>query len=108
MPLIQKFTYTWPEGTTPIELNNWIKTLSKEEQDEYWEGRRNGDRLRQLAISEGRLVLHFPPGDSDGAYIWKDNESFSVGKENDPIWEKYWQRWMDETGVIFKIDLIEK
>ena len=102
MPLTQKFTYTWPEGSTRMEMHDWLKTLSQSEQDEYWEGRRNGDRLRQMAIDEGRMIM------KEGAYEWKDAESFAIGKENDPIWEKYWMRWQTETGVVFTINLIEE
>jgi len=102
MPLIQKFTYTWPTGTTPIEMNDWLKTLPQSEQDEYWEGRRNGDRLRQIAIDEGRMILR------DGAYEWRDADAFAIGKENDLTWQRYWQRWQDETGVKFRVDLIEQ
>ena len=103
MPLIQKFTYTWPEGSTPIEMDNWLKTLPQSEQDEYREGRSNGDRLRQIAIDEGRMIIK-----DDGAYEWKNAEAFAINKENDPIWEKYWRRWQIETGVIFKTEMIEE
>jgi hypothetical protein len=82
-------------------MHDWLKTLPQSEQDEYWEGRRNGDRLRQIAIDEGRMIV------KEGAYEWKDTESFDIGKENDPIWEKYWMRWQAETGVEFKIEIIE-
>ena len=102
MAIIQKFEYIWPTGTTPIEMNDWLKTLPQLEQDEYWEGRRNGDRLRQIAIDEGRMILR------DGAYEWRDADAFAVGKENDPTWEKYWRRWQAETGVKFRSRLIEE
>ena len=102
MPLIQKFTYTWPEGSTPLLLENWLLTLPQEEQDEYWESRRNGDRLRQIAIDQGRLIV------KDGVYVWKDTKAFDMGKENDLVWENYWRRWQAETGVIFKSEIIEE
>ena len=102
MAIVQKFTYAWPEGKKSIQMNDWIKTLPQAAQLEYWESRRNGDRLRQVAIDEGRLVLR------NGSYVWKDMDSFKIGKENDLVWEKYWRRWMDETGVIFTVDLIEE
>lgn len=102
MPLIQKFEYIWPEGTTPIELDDWLKTLPQSEQDAYWEGRRNGDRLRQIAIDAGRMII------KDGMYVWKDIDAFNIGKENDMTWQTYWQRWQDETGVIFRPHIIHE
>jgi hypothetical protein len=102
MAIVHKFIYTWPEGTTPVEMNDWLKTLPQSEQDEYWEGRRNGDRLRQIAIDEGRMIMR------DGAYEWRDAESFALNKENDPTWEMYWMRWQAETGVIFTSEIIEE
>jgi hypothetical protein len=102
MPITQKFIYTWPDGSNQIEMIDWLKTLPASDQDEYWEGRRNGDRLRQIAIDEGRMIL------KDNAYMWRDAESLAVNKENDPIWEKYWLRWQHETGVIFSIETIEE
>jgi hypothetical protein len=83
-------------------MHDWLKTLTQSEQDEYWEGRRNGDRLRQIAVDEGRMII------KDDAYEWRDAESFAVGKENDLIWQTYWDRWRAETGVIFSVELIEE
>ncbi len=97
MTVTQKFHYEWPEGTTPVSFNKWLLTLTKEEQDEYWVGRKNGDRLRQIAIDEGRMIID----PQTGFYVWTDQASFEKGKENDPIWEKYWMRWQQETGVKF-------
>ena len=57
MALIQKFIYTWPEGDTRIEMHDWLKTLPQSDQNVYWEGRRNGDKLRQIAIDEGRMIM---------------------------------------------------
>jgi hypothetical protein len=99
--VLQKFTYTWPEGKEKIEFRDWLRTLSQEEQDEYWAGRRNGDRLRQIAIDEGRLEVI-----ADG-YLWRDEEAKKIHKENDPVWLKYWLRWQDETGVVFSSEYIE-
>ena len=102
MAIIQKFIYTWPEGTVEIPFLDWINALPLSEQQEYWEGRRNGDRLRQIAIDEGRMIM------KDGAYEWRDAEAFAAGKENDPTWERYWRRWQAETGVVFTIEIIEE
>jgi hypothetical protein len=98
MTILQKFEYTWPEGADQIEMYDWLKTLPQSEQDEFAEGQRNGERLRQIAIDDGRMIVR-----ADGNYEWRDAEAFAVGKQNDPIWQKYWKRWQVETGVIFSI-----
>jgi len=98
MKILQKFEYTWPEGTEQIEMYDWLKTLPQAEQDEFAEGQRNGERLRQIAIDDGRLIVR-----DDGNYEWRDSAAFAVGKQNDFIWQKYWKRWQVETGVIFSI-----
>ena len=102
MAVIQKFIYTWPEGTVEISFQDWIDALPLSEQQEYWEGRRNGDRLRQIAIDEGRMIIR------DNAYEWRGTEEFAVNKENDPTWERYWLRWQVETGVVFTMKIIKE
>ena len=100
--IVQEFKYEWPPGSRKIEFRHWLKTLTVEEQNEYWQGRANGDRLRQIAIDEGRLKLE------QDSYVWKDQPAFEKFKENDPIWEKYWRRWQEETGVKFIVTVKER
>ena len=102
MSVIQQFEYTWPEGTTPIDFHPWVATLTQAEQDEFAQALARQQAFRQQWIDDGSLTL-VPDG-----YEWKDAESFAIGKENDPIWEKYWMRWQTETGVVFTINLIEE
>ena len=109
MPLVQQFIHTWPDGSTPISIEDWLLTLPQSEQDEYQESRRNQDRLRQVAIDEGRMIMtDFNNATGWGTYVWKDAEAFDVGKQHDPIWLRYWQRWEKETGVIFTMETIEE
>jgi hypothetical protein len=107
MSLTQKFKYKWPSESTPIQFEDWVKTLSQSEQDEYQESKRNQHRLRQVAIDEGRLIMTDSVNDG-GVYIWKDAEAFAIGKEYDTTWLKYWYRWEKETGVIFTTEIIEE
>jgi hypothetical protein len=102
MSVRQTFSYEWPAGTTPIYLDEWIKTLPIAEQQEYASGRANGDQLRQQAINEGRLTIL-----ADGSYQWTDQQAFEQHKKNDQIWEKYWNRWQSETGAKFVCKVIQ-
>lgn len=97
MAVIQKFEYTWPEGTTPIWIDEWIKTLPQEQQDEYAAGQANGEILKQQAIDAGLMTVA-----DDGSYVWRDQEAFNINKQNDLVWQRYWQQWQDETGVKFR------
>ena len=79
-----------------------MQTLTPEEQEEYRLGRENGDKLRQVAIDQGKLFI-----DKNGFYHWKDQTAFEENKQNDERWEKYWLRWQQETGVKF-LPIIEE
>ena len=103
MAPIQKFIYTWPDGTTPIDFHAWVATLSKEEQDEFAQSLARQLAFRQQSIDDGLLALVPEVG-----YKWKDKDTMNIGKPTDPTWHRYWNRWQDETGVIFKIEIIEK
>ena len=94
MPVVQKFVYTWPPGTKEIWFEEWLKTLSKTDKEEFDQGRAKGEAFRQQAIDSGRMIIN-----EVGDYVWKDSQS--AYKENDPTWEKYWKRWQKETGVHF-------
>ena len=103
MPILSKFVYTWPDGTTPIEFYAWVTTLSKEEQDEFAHALTRQFAFRQQSIDEGLLVLVPEVG-----YKWKDKTTLDIGKPTDPTWQRYWQRWQAETGVIFSVEMIEE
>ena len=101
MAVIQKFIYTWPEGTTPIHLAPWVATLTQAEQDEFIQAQERQKAFRQKLIDEELLEL------VDEGYQWKDKTTLDIGKPTDPIWLIYWNRWIRETGVIFSIEVIE-
>ena len=106
MALIQKFTYTWPDGTdleNLVWIENWVATLSQTEQDEFAQAIANQNRLRQIAIDEGRMSIA-----DDGSYVWADQAAFDTNKETDLVWQSYWFRWKEAVGVTFQIDLVEE
>ena len=97
MPTLSKFIYTWPYGTTPVMIHDWITTLSKEEQDEFRLADIRQKEFRQLIIDQENLKL------TNDGYVWKDK----VGKPNDPTWLIYWNRWRIDVGVQFTVDHTE-
>ena len=102
MPILSKFVYTWPDGTVPIMFYDWVNTLSKEEQDEFRLGDIRQKEFRKIVVEQGNMQI------TNDGYVWKDKDTMNIGKPTDPTWHRYWNRWQDETGVIFKIEIIEE
>ena len=100
MPILSKFIYTWPEGSTPIMFYNWIKTLSKEEQDEFRLADIRQKEFRKIVVDQGNLEI------TDDGYVWKDADAEKVNKPHDPTWQIYWARWINETGVQFSYTIV--
>jgi hypothetical protein len=91
MSIEWQFEWFTTDGGPFISLQDWIKTLSAEEQIEFYDADRRQKSNRQEKINEGNLIV-------DGSnYIWKDEQAETVNKENDPIWSEYWVRWQIET-----------
>jgi len=88
---------TYPSGDTASSQDDWIKTLTVEEQLEYYAADKRQKQFRQDAVDEGRLVVD----DTLGQYIWKDKDAYHVNKPSDPVWMKYWGRWIEEENIIF-------
>jgi len=103
MKILQKFEYTWPEGVTPILFQNWAATLPQAEQDEFALASDRQTEIRQQWVDDG--LIEKVPGTG---YIWKDQATFDVNKPVvDPTWQKYWNRWIEETGVTFSYSISE-
>jgi hypothetical protein len=102
MTVTQIFIYTWPEGTTPIAFQDWIKTLTQAEQDEFAQSLARQLEFRQKCIDDGLLEL---ANDAD-RYVWKDEDAFKTNKPTDHIWSVYWEKWIKETGVQFSYDVL--
>jgi hypothetical protein len=102
MTVVQKFEYDWPEGVTPIDFVSWTQTLSQEEQDEFSEARRRQESYRQEAIDAGRMQM------IDGTYVWVDQTAAKLNKKSDPIWVRYWRRYLKETQTRFSTILEEQ
>ena len=98
MPILSKFIYTWPDGTIPIMFYDWINTLSKEEQDEFRQADVRQKEFRKQVVDQGNLEV------TNDGYVWKDKDALTTNKPTDTIWQMYWNRWINETGVQFTIE----
>ena len=87
MPILSKFVYTWPDGTTPIMFVDWADIRQKE--------------FRKQVVDQGNLKV------TNDGYVWKDKDTLNTGKPTDPTWQMYWNQWIDKTGVQFTIEQTE-
>lgn len=93
MPIRQHWEFIWPSGIQ-ITFLQWIETLSNEEQEEFRAAKTRQHEHRQKVIDEGRMTM--PPGQHQ-VYEWRDQAAREQGKPNDPVWLKYWERYLRET-----------
>jgi hypothetical protein len=93
MPIKQTFQF----DNSSITIWEWSKTLPEVEQQEFKDSERRQHAFRDRAIAEGLMQK---VGDN---YIWRDEEAKQINKPHDPVWFKYWERYLQETGTEFSI-----
>jgi hypothetical protein len=102
MPLFEKYSYIWKNGPpSSVILENWVLTLSQEEQQEFSKARERQYAYRQVAMDKGNMEI-VPEG-----YKWRDEDAHTENKPNDPIWVKYFERWLSEHDGKLVIEIIE-
>jgi len=125
MPVIQKITYfkdgqelVWDTApslsdlfgnltttnsnvtVTVMSLNDWVKTLTTEEQAEFAEAEARRFANVQSRIDSGHITSNVITN-TDGV-VWNANSESAVTEiksEPDPVWFAYWERWQSETGI---------
>ena len=97
MPIKQQFIYEWPEGSKPMDIDEWVGTLSDDEQIEFLEARSRQVAYRQKVINEGKMKMVPYQG-----YIWKDAEARTNNKPMDDVWLSYHTRFIKENNIKFK------
>jgi RimJ/RimL family protein N-acetyltransferase len=112
MPVKMEFSYASNnEGEVPVELHDWIKTLPFDEQQEFNEAEARQIAFRQEAIDRGDMIIEVadtsdkPLGwkSTLSNYVWRDAETEKKGKEHDPAWLVYWNRYLTECNIKFNI-----
>ena len=101
MPVVQKFTYSWPPGVTPMTHYQWLNQLPADEQARYKEAEKRQHDFRQQVIDSGKMSV-----DHD-TYTWSDAEAAKQNKPNDPVWLEFWNRYLEETQTIFNCEYID-
>jgi hypothetical protein len=106
MPTIKKFNYTWADGVTPVNFMDWINALSPAERLEFDLAEARQAETRQKHQDQGNLVV----GESieSPQHVWQDEESAKTGNKSDPVWTRYFDRYLAETNTTFTITYEEQ
>ena len=87
-----------------ITLDEWVTTLSQEEQEKFQRAQIRQRKFRQDAIDKGNMIIS--KGDANTnkeSYIWKDKETARVNKKTDGTWLFFWNRYIAENNLKFEI-----
>jgi len=87
-----------------ITLDEWVTTLSQEEQEKFQRAQIRQRKFRQDAIDKGTMIIS--KGDentNEESYIWKDEETARVNKKTDGTWLFFWNRYIAENNLKFEI-----
>lgn len=107
MPVRHEFKYTGPDGKPAVPFTDWLQTLTESERQEYLAAQERQLTIRQDYVDSGALIVDDCDPENHG-YVWSDSEAAKINKPNDPVWQKYWDRYIAETGTVFEIvEIIE-
>lgn len=97
MPIEQKFIHEWPEGSTPIDIDDWVRTLPENQQKEFLAAKVRQIALREKGLRNGSLVEI-----KDYTHVWKDEAAKEINIQSDKVWLKYFRKYINENGITFK------
>lgn len=106
MPTIQKFNFSWPEGVEPVNFRQWVNNLSPAERLEFDLAEERQQEIRKQKEDQGKLTVS--ESIESPAHIWADAESAAARTLSDPVWERYYKRYLDETKTILTITYEEQ
>lgn len=98
MPVRHRFVYEWPEGIKPITFDQWVQNLDQQEKQEFLEAKRRQIDHRTRAIQQHRMKIE------QGSYVWATEQIAQENKPTDPVWYRYFQRYLTETQTKFRIE----
>ena len=107
MPTIKKFNYTWADGATPVNFMDWVNELSPAERLEFDLADARQNELRQQHQDQGTL-LDVSESIESPQHVWQNEESAKTGNKSDPVWTRYFDRYLAETNTTFTITYEEQ
>lgn len=102
MSIEHKFTFTTSDGRDLLDQDVWIASLSGDEQHEFAEAVKRQKAYRQVVIDRGDLIIGHDDFGGE-THIWSSPEAAEQGKPYDPTWAIYFDRWISENNIIFRI-----
>jgi len=102
MSVKHEFEFRAGDGQTAVTIVEWLRTLPEDQQKEFKEAKNRQFAARQECIDRGDLIVQ-DADDGSVLYIWKDEETERIGKKQDPIWMKYFNRYLEENNIQFEV-----
>jgi len=86
---------TTRDGRPFVGFEQWLGSLPQDQQAEYRAAVARQHQHRQEAIDRGDLIKL-----EDQSYVWRDEETMTRGKPQDPVWAAYHDRWAEENAIV--------
>lgn len=100
MTVTVKYNYVVEGDAEVINFDEWIKTLSESEQTEFADAHHAQGAARELKTATGKLKVEYNP---EMTYIWESAEAADAGLGENPVWEKYHNRYLAENNIKLNI-----
>ena len=100
MAVTKKYSYTWPEGVTPVPHQTWVESLSPADRIKYDAANARQQVITDAAVAAGKLTL-----ESFNRMVWvseDDVEPFVSSKDTE--WVDFHLRYCVETKAIFNVN----
>ncbi len=103
MTVTVKYVYTAAEGAEVVNFEDWVKTLPESEQGAIANAHRAHARAVTLKTASGALKVEYNP---EMTYVWESAEAADAGLGENPLWEKYHNRYLAENNI--KLEIIKE
>ena len=105
MPVIQKHVYTPAEGKEVVTIGEWaqIASFTPEDRFEFDGAVKKRGSLRKLSEALGHLVTTNNETLTQEVWVWVNQEFANEGIPVDPVFEKYHNRFLEETNQTYQL-----
>jgi hypothetical protein len=88
-----------------INIEDWIATKDSATQEDWHAANRRKKGIRQSMIDQGYMVIDQTSSRRD--YVWSNTIPEGFRPPNDPVWESYFQQFLQETEQTCVIKFID-
>jgi hypothetical protein len=100
MTVTVKYVYTAAEGAEVVNFEDWVKTLDEAQQSEFVGAQRAHAKAVALKSASGDLKVEYTP---EMTYVWTSAEAADAGLGDNPVWERYHNRYLAENNIKLEI-----